>query len=54
MKNLSIWQNVMEKTVDIECSDGNLQKQRKKLEYEAEKDVGTDSKSCVNIAIAKR
>lgn len=44
--------DVMEKTVDIDAVM-KLAKTAEKLEYEAEKDVGTDSKSCVNIAIAK-
>ena len=45
-------QTVMEKTVDIDAVM-KLAKTAEKIEYEAEKDVGTDSKSCVNIAIAK-
>lgn len=44
--------DVMEKTVDIDAVI-KLAKTAEKIEYEAEKDVGTDSKSCVNIAIAK-
>ena len=42
----------MEKTIDID-EVIKLAKTAEKIEYEAEKDVGTDSKSCVNIAIAK-